>query len=69
MAHDTLSAWVIAHRLDQRARARRTPPPIPLLLPADPRVRDLRVTPHRLADYDGLLTAPPAPEASRWPHS
>ena len=63
VAQDTLSAWVIAHRLDQRARARRTPPPIPLRLPADPRVRDLRVTPHRLADYDGLLTPTPASEA------
>jgi transposase len=61
LARDALSAWAIAHRLDQRARARRTPPPVPMLLPADPRVRDLRVTPHRLADYDGLLTplAPP----------
>jgi hypothetical protein len=58
LARDTLSAWAIAHRLDQRARARRTPPPVPGLLPADPRVRDLRVTPHRLADYDGLLTPP-----------
>src|SRR6266508_2864629 len=61
VARDALSAWAIAHRLDQRARARRTPPPVPRLLPADPRVRDLRVTPHRLADYDGLLT-PPTPE-------
>ncbi len=58
VARDTLSAWAIAHRLDQRARARRTPPPVPGLLPADPRVRDLRVTPHRLADYDGLLSPP-----------
>ncbi len=56
VARDALSAWAIAHRLDQRARARRTPPPVPVLVPADPRVRDLRVTPHRLADYDGLLT-------------
>ncbi|MGH7322092.1 MAG: Mu transposase domain-containing protein, partial [Candidatus Rokuibacteriota bacterium] len=62
LARDTLSAWAIAHRLDQRARARRTPPPVPVLLPADPRVRDLRVTPHRLADYDGLLTGPSPPE-------
>ncbi len=61
LARDALSAWAIAHRLDQRARARRTPP-VPVLLPADPRVRDLRVTPHRLADYDGLLTPPPPPE-------
>jgi hypothetical protein len=58
VARDTLSAWAIAHRLDQRARARRTPPPVPGLLPADPRARELRVTPHRLADYDGLLSTP-----------
>ncbi len=62
VARDTLSAWAIAHRLDQRARARRTPPPVPGLLPADPRARALRVTPHRLADYDGLLTPPARPE-------
>ena len=62
LARDTLSAWAIAHRLDQRVRARRIPPPVPVLLPADPRVRDLRVTPHRLADYDGLLTPPAASE-------
>jgi hypothetical protein len=60
VARDALSAWAIAHRLDQRARARRTPPPVPVLVPADPRVRDLRVTPHRLTDYDGLLS--PTPE-------
>jgi len=62
VARDTVSAWAIAHRLDQQARARRTPPPIPLRLPADPRVRDLRVVPHRLADYDGLLTRAAPPE-------
>jgi transposase len=60
VARDALSAWAIAHRLDQRARARRAPPPVPVLVPADPRVRDLRVTPHRLTDYDGLLS--PTPE-------
>jgi hypothetical protein len=46
--------------LDQRQRARRQPPPIDLVLPADPRVRDLRVTPHALSAYDELLTPPPA---------
>jgi hypothetical protein len=58
LARDALSAWAIAHRLDQRARARRRPPAVPRFLPTDPRARDLRVTPHRLADYDGLLTPP-----------
>jgi transposase len=67
VARDTLSAWAIAHRLDQRARARRTPPPVPGLLPADPRARALRVTPHRLADYDGLLTPPARPETPDGP--
>ena len=62
VTRDALSAWAIAHRLDQRARARRTPPPVPVLLPADPRVRDLHVAPHRLRDYDGLLTALSPPE-------
>jgi hypothetical protein len=57
LARDALSAWAIAHRLDQRARARRRPPAVPHFLPTDPRARDLRVTPHRLADYDGLLAA------------
>ena len=33
-----------------------------LVLPADPRVRDLRVTPHALSAYDALLTPPPAAE-------
>jgi hypothetical protein len=47
--------------LDQRRRARRQPPPLDLVLPADPRVRDLRVTPHALSAYDTLLT-PPSPD-------
>ena len=42
------------------ARARRTPPPLAVVSPDDPRVRDLRVTPHRLSTYDALLRPPPA---------
>jgi transposase len=49
-----VSAASVAHVLDQRARARKSPPPIPVVLPDDPRVRDLRVTPHALTDYDAL---------------
>ena len=55
----------VAHLLDQRARARRQPPPLAVVLPADPRVRDLRVTPHALSAYDALLdrsTPTPTPE-------
>jgi len=49
-----VSAASVAHLLDQRARARKALPPIPVVLPDDPRVRDLRVTPHALTDYDAL---------------
>lgn len=56
-----LSAPSVAHLLDQRSRARRSPPPLPMALPDDPRVRDLRVTPHALAPYDELFTITPPP--------
>ncbi|MCC6984732.1 MAG: IS21 family transposase [Bauldia sp.] len=49
-----VSAASVAHLLDQRARARKAPPAIPVVLPDDPRVRDLRVTPHALSHYDAL---------------
>jgi transposase len=54
-----INAASVAHLLDQRARARHTPPPLTVVLPNDPRVRDLRVTPHRLTTYDALLQPPP----------
>jgi transposase len=59
-----VSAPSVAHLLDQRARARRQPPPLTVVLPPDPRVRDLRVTPHPLTAYDALLTPPPDGEPS-----
>jgi transposase len=62
LGRGALSAASVAHLLDQRARARRQPPPVTVVLPPDPRVRDLRVTPHPLTAYDVLLTPPPAPE-------
>jgi hypothetical protein len=63
LARGALSAPSVAHLLDQRARAQHTPPPVPMVLPADPRVRDLRVTPHALAAYDALLHPAAPPEA------
>jgi hypothetical protein len=60
LARGAISAASVAHVLEQRRRARRQPPPIDFVLPADPRVRDLRVTPHALSAYDTLLTPPPA---------
>jgi transposase len=54
LARGAISAASVAHVLDQWARARKAPPPIAAVLPDDPRVRDLRVTPHTLAQYDAL---------------
>jgi transposase len=60
LARGAVGAPAIAHLLDQRARRRGAPPPLTIVLPDDPRVRDLRLTPHALSPYDALGT-PPAP--------
>lgn len=49
-----IAAASVGHILDQRARARAIPPPLEVVLPDDPRVRDLRVVPHALNAYDQL---------------
>ena len=54
LTRGTPSAASVAHVLDQRTRARHALPPLDTVLPDDPRVRDLRVTPHALARYDEL---------------
>jgi len=59
-----LGAASVAHLLDQRARARRTPPPLDVVLPDRAQVRDLRVTPHSLKPYDQLLVAANTPDES-----
>lgn len=51
-----ISAASVAHIVDQRARHKKAPPPLGVILPDDPRVRDLRVTPHALGPYDALST-------------
>lgn len=48
------AAQSVAHILDQRARARGVRPPLHVVLPDDPRVRDLVVTPHSLEPYDRI---------------
>lgn len=50
------SAGSVAHILEQRRRAQGLQPPLAVILPDDPRVRDLRVTPHNLEDYDAIAT-------------
>jgi transposase len=62
LARGAVSAASVAHVLDQRARARKAPPAIPVVLPDDPRVRDLRVTPHALSSYDALAKETPDDE-------
>jgi hypothetical protein len=57
LTRGAVSAAAVAHVLDQHLRARRAPPPLAVVLPDDPRVRDLHVTPHALAPYDALSTA------------
>ena len=53
MERGAYSAEAVAHLCDQRRRARRAPVPTVLEHP-DPRVRQLRVVPHRLDGYDAL---------------
>jgi hypothetical protein len=38
--------------LERRRREQHAPPPVTVVLPDDPRVRGLVVTPHRLETYD-----------------
>jgi hypothetical protein len=53
-ARGAFTAQSVAHILDQRARARGIKPRLDVVLPDDPRVRDLVVTPHALDRYDQL---------------
>ena len=59
LARDACGAGSVAHVLEQRRRIRRQLPPVPVVLPADPRVRDLDVASHPLESYDGLTESDP----------
>ena len=63
LARGAPGAASVAHILDQRARARKALPALDATLPDDPRVRDLRVTPHALDRYDELYAADPNDDA------
>ncbi len=54
LEREAFGAGSVSHILESRRRAKGLAPPVRVELPADPRVRDLRVIPHRLADYDRL---------------
>jgi transposase len=51
---DALGAGAIAHLLETRRRQRGQKPPVPVILPDRPGVRDLDLTPPRLETYDAL---------------
>lgn len=54
LAHDAPHLAAIHQVLDRRRRERGQGPAIPVQLPDNPRVRNLVVRPHALADYDAL---------------
>jgi hypothetical protein len=54
LARDALGAGSISHILETRRRHRGALPPVPMILPDRPGVRDLEITPHRLENYDDL---------------
>ena len=62
LARGAVGAPAVAHILDQRTRLRGAPPPLAVVLPDDPRVRDLRLTPPALTPYDALCVPTPAQE-------
>jgi transposase len=62
LARGAASAEAVAHVLDQRRRAENAPPLLEVILPDDPRIRDLHVAPHSLASYDDALRTSSRPE-------
>jgi hypothetical protein len=54
LERDALHLAAIRQVLDQRRHHRHLPPPVPVHLPDDPRVRDIVVKPHALSSYDNL---------------
>lgn len=63
LARDAPGAGAVAHLLEQRRRARGQRPPLPVVLPDDPRVRDLDVPSHPLERYDDLTSPDDPPDA------
>jgi transposase len=54
LERDVPHVHAVRQVLERERRARGLPPALPLALPDDPRVRDLRVRPHSLETYDGI---------------
>ena len=54
LAQDAPHLGAVRQLRDRRRHARGQPPPLPVPLPDDPRLRDLHVRPHPLTDYEQL---------------
>ena len=54
LEQDAPHLGAVRQLIDRRRHARGLPPPLPVHLPDDPRVRDLHVQPHSLTDYEAL---------------
>jgi len=54
LARDVPHPNAVRLALQRRCEQREQPPPLPIALPADKRVRNLVVSPHKLDDYDQL---------------
>jgi transposase len=54
LAQDSPHPHSVRLVLERRTRERSLPPPVPVRLPPDPKIRNLVVKPHDLADYDRL---------------
>lgn len=48
----------VRQSLTRRREQQNKPPPVPVDLPKDPRVRDIAVRDHDLTEYDGLAGEP-----------
>jgi transposase len=56
LAHGTPHLAAVHQVLDRRRFASGQPPPVPVVLPDDPRIKNLVVKPHALGTYDALNT-------------
>jgi len=54
LAEDAVHLSAVRHFIDRHQAQRTASPPIPVTLPDDPRVRELAVRPHNLAEYEKL---------------
>lgn len=54
LSRDAIHLHAVRQVLDRMRHERGLPPPVPVPLPNDPRVRDIVVKPHELSTYDAL---------------